>query len=356
MSSFVNRCGVVFLRTMQVVNLIRAFFILAIAVEWCGLSAQAQVIATKQIYLWDVTLSMRDNGIWEQVKEHLSASVIDVQDKSTELIVVPFQDDVYPEKRAVAGDAEALKDLLAWIKAYEVPMPRGGHGTNICRALERAEDFVLNESIDCVFLLTDGVHEPKRAEMQSRYPPSCLEDYLTSRWCTYATELDAYLVYYQLLGDMQSNIEKVTEETCRMISVQPGDGSPDRLFYITPQANKIFKDRHLFESGEWQIPTTTSVPKEYWPRCKVSAFIMAEEFLQECIVSFNGVNIHFELPSEALGRLERHCSNGGEYCELVLKLNLDEVEDLLVVLTADEIPFSVKNSGERWFEIKVLEE
>ena len=316
----------------------------------------AQVIASKQIYLWDVTLSMKDNGIWNQVKEQLSASVTEIQDKSTEVIVVPFQDDVYPEKRIIAGDAAALKELLAWIDSYDVPMPKGGHGTNICRALERAEDFVLNESIDCVFLLTDGAHEPKRPEMQSKYPATCLEDYLANRWCAYATELDAYLVYYQLLGGMESNIKKITEETCRMISVQPGDGTPDRLYYITPQVSGISKDRQFFKSGRLQVPTTTSVPKEFWLSCNVSASIVGEGYSQDCNVLFSGVNISCELDAEALRELERHCSKNEEFCELVLKLKLEDVDDLMVVLTADEIPLRVKNAGERWFEIKVVAE
>ncbi len=316
----------------------------------------AQVVASKQIYLWDVTLSMKDNGIWNQVKEQLSVSISEIQDKSTEVIIVPFQDDVYEEKRIVAGNATALSELLAWIDSYDVPMPKGGHGTNICRALERAEDFVLNESIDCVFLLTDGAHEPKRPEMQGKYPASCLEDYLSNRWCAYATELDAYLVYYQLLGGMESNIKQVTEETCRMISVQPGDGSPDRLYYITPQVNRISKDRHFLESGKLQIPITTSVPKEFWPNCKISATLEGQEFSEECGVSFNGANLNCELDSESLEKLVSYCANDSEYCELVLKLNLSDVDELMVVLTADEIPFRMKNGGERWFEIKVLAE
>ena len=137
-------------------------FVIGVLFCFCAFSAQAQVVHSKQIYLWDVTLSMKQNGIWDQVKEQMVASLTEVKDLDTEVIVIPFQDDVYEERRVTVGDAAAMADLVQWIEGYDVPMPKGGHGTNICRALERAEDFVIKENIDCVFLMTDGTHEPKR--------------------------------------------------------------------------------------------------------------------------------------------------------------------------------------------------
>lgn len=326
-------------------------FLFSIVFAWSH--AHAQVVSTKQIYLWDVTLSMKQNGIWDQVKEQLSESISQIQDKTTEVIVIPFQDDVYAEKRIVVGDAVALSELLGWIQTYEVPMPEGGHGTNICRALERAEDFVINESIDCVFLLTDGDHDPKRESMKLKYPSTCLEDYLTNRWCAYATELDAYLVYYQLLGGLDLRIQKITEETCRVISIQPGNGRPDRLYYITPQLSQISKDRDFFASGAFTIPITTSVPKDFWKNCTILGSIHAVGFSAPCEVTFRGTEIYVEMASKALQDVERFCSTQSDYCELTLKLELKTNENLMVVLTADEIPLHVKNSGERWFEIKV---
>lgn len=326
---------------------------LALISLFCLSIANAQVVSTKQIYLWDVTLSMKQNGIWDQVKEQLSESISEIQDKTTEVIVIPFQDDVYEEKRVIVGDDDALSELLIWIQAYEVPMPQGGHGTNICRALERAEDFVINESIDCVFLLTDGAHEPKKKAMELQYPSTCLEEYLTNRWCAYATELDAYLVYYQLLGGLDLNIKRITDETCRVISVQPGNGRPDRLYYITPQVSDISKDRDFFSSGSFTIPVTTSLPKEYWKNCEVTGAIHAVGLNAPCEVTFRGTEIHIELAPFALQDVERFCSTPSEYCELSLKLELSTNESLMVVLTADEIPLHIKNGGERWFEIKV---
>ena len=46
------------------------FLFLFLLCSWT-LPSIAQVVHSKQIYLWDVTLSMKQNGIWDQVKEQL---------------------------------------------------------------------------------------------------------------------------------------------------------------------------------------------------------------------------------------------------------------------------------------------
>ena len=104
--------------------------------------------------------------------------------------------------------------------------------------------------------MTDGTHEPKRPDMAQKHPQGCLEAYLNDRWCAFATELDAYLVYYHLLGSADPEIQQVTDETCRAMSVEPGDGTPDRLHYISPQVQLISRDEaflaepQLYHTGD----------------------------------------------------------------------------------------------------------
>ena len=57
---------------------------------------------------------------------------------------------------------------------------------------------------------------------------------MQDRWCAFATELDAYLVYYHLLGSADPQVQRVTEETCRAMSVQPGDTVPTDCIMCTP--------------------------------------------------------------------------------------------------------------------------
>lgn len=324
----------------------------------CAFSAHAQVVHSKQIYLWDVTLSMKTEGIWDQVKEQMVASLTEVKDLDTEVIVIPFQDDVYEERRVTVGDAAAMADLVQWIQGYDVPMPKGGHGTNICRALERAEDFVIKENIDCVFLMTDGNHDPKRADMAKQYPKGCLTEYLKDRWCTFATELDAYLVYYHLLGNADPAIQKVTEETCRAMGMEPGDGTPDRLYYISPQVQVIARDEAFISEPTFSVPVTTSLPSALQDNCTFSGTLEGAGYKAPLDVTFNGTSLECSLDASAAARLDQAFPASVEEVtyDLEVKLAMEPLEEAMVALTADRIPFQFHHFEERWFNIKLVEE
>lgn len=322
------------------------------------LSGAAQVVHSKQIYLWDVTLSMKNNQIWDQVKEQLVESLTEVKDQDTEVIVVPFQDDVFEERRVRVGNAALMADLVAWIQAYDVPMPEGGHGTNICRALERAEDFVIKENIDCVFLMTDGTHEPKRVDMAQRYPKGCVEAYLEGRWCSFATELDAYLVYYELLGNDNETIQSVTAETCRAMSLAPGNGIPDRLHYISPQVQLISRDEAFLDDPAFSIPVTTSLAPAMYDLCTFTGALEGSGYEAPMRVKFTGTSLDCFMDGKDIQRLDRTfpASVHEVTYDLQVKLTLDPVEQVMVALTADRIPFQFHHYEERWFDIKIVQE
>ena len=327
------------------------------------LSGASQVVHSKQIYLWDVTLSMKNNQIWDQVKEQLVESLTEVKDQDTEVIVVPFQDDVFEERRVTVGNAALMADLVAWIQAYDVPMPSGGHGTNICRALERAEDFVIKENIDCVFLMTDGTHEPKRTDMAQRYPQGCVEAYLEDRWCSFATELDAYLVYYELLGfndtgNGEKTIRSVTEETCRAMSVAPGDGTPDRLHYISPQVQVISRDEAFLDDPTISIPVTTSLAPAMYELCTFTGALEGSGYEAPLRVEFTGTSLDCFMDAKDVQRLDRTfpASIDEVTYDLQVQLALNPVDEAMVALTADRIPFQFHHYEERWFDIKIVQE
>ena len=322
------------------------------------LEGLGQSVHSKQIYLWDVTLSMKQNAIWDQVKDQMIQSLTEVKDLDTEVIVVPFQDDVFEEKRVTVGDAVGMSELVTWVRDYDVPMPKGGHGTNICRALERAEDFVLKENIDCVFLMTDGTHEPKRADMAQKYPEGCLEAYMKDRWCAFATELDAYLVYYHLLGSADPQVQRVTEETCRAMSVEPEGATPDRLYYISPQTQLISRDEAFLRNPSFSVPITTSLPVEFHGQFEFSGALEGELFSAPLSIVFNGTSLGCDLSADDAKRMnEAYPATAEERSyDLQVRLSMDNVAGLMVALTADQIPFQFRHFEERWFEIKVVEE
>jgi hypothetical protein len=337
-------------------NFNRYFFWLMIAIL-PNLPCKAQVVATKQIYLWDVTLSMKDNGIWDQVKVLLKKNVSEIPDKSTDVIIIPYQDDVYPEKRFRIGDEYAVDAFLKWVSEYDVPMPKGGHGTNICKALERAQDFVVKEKINTVFLLTDGVHEPKRPDMKVKYPPTCLDEFICEKWCDFATRNNAFLIYYQLFGK-DYDFKKCSVETCRVSFIPPdksGQIGPD-LFTITPQSTLISKDYSFFTKPIVRIPVTTNLPEDKWKTCQIFGTISAPGFMENFQTKFSGSEITFEMSKDATSKLKVFCKNSKDYSELTIKLKINKNKESIILITPDVVPLRIKNSSERWMELKVLSE
>lgn len=314
----------------------------------------AQVVQSKQIYLWDVTLSMEYNGIWSDVKVLLKKSLAEIRDQDTEVIIIPFQDDVFEPKRARIGNPADLEALYRWIDNYEIP--KGKHNTNICRAMERAEDFILGENIDVVILMTDGDHEPPvDPEKARQYPMGCVQEYLEGRWCSFAMELDAYLVYYHLLGAGDSEIQEYTEASCRAVSVQPSDGNPVQLHFVTPQLQTIVVDESFISTGRIDLPTTTSLPLAVWKTCNFEAKLQMDgkSFPLEVKTANGAISMTLNSTSE-FARSFPPVVDEGAY-EGVVNLEMQPLEDFLVVLTADQIPFHFHHYEQRWFEIKTID-
>ena len=342
---------------MRFENLIAIFGLILIVYIVPTHAGQAQVVESKQIYLWDVTFSMKQNNIWDQVKVLLKKNISEIPDKSTEVIVIPYQDDVFQERRFKMGDDQAVDKFLTWVSEYEVPLPKGGHGTNICRALERAQDFVVKEKINTVYLLTDGVHEPKRSDMFQKYPPGCLDDFICTKWCEFASTNNAFLVYYQLFGT-DYNLKKCSKETCRISFIPPdksGKVGPD-LYSITPKTTLISKDKTFFSKPIIFIPVTTTVPVDKVKFCNISAHISTNGFSETFPTQFDGNEIKVVIPSNVVSNLKDLCKNSLDYCKLMLKFEINKNSEFNTVITPNVVPMRIKNSGERWIEIKVLPE
>lgn len=338
---------------IQVNRLLRTALLALVACAW-SLQSRAQAVQSKQIFLWDVTLSMEHNGIWSDVKVLLKNSLAEIRDQDTEVIIIPFQDDVFEPKRARIGNAADLQELYRWIDAYTIP--KGKHNTNICRAMERAEDFILGENIDVVVLMTDGAHEPPVDPVKAKqYPMGCVQEYLEGRWCAFAMELDAYLVYYHLLGAGNSEIQEYTEASCRAVSVEPSNGNPVQLHFVTPQLQSVVVDESFVQSGEIELPMTTSLPPNAWNACRFEASLEVDgqAFPLEVSTRPGGLSLKLAAPADFARRfpptVEAVPYNG------VLNLDMQPLEDWLAVLTADQIPFRFHHYEQRWFEIKTLE-
>ncbi len=78
-----------------------------------------QVKDTRQIYLWDVTLSMKGKAagcpdIWDKVKVAMIDDIMQISDERTEIVVIPFQHkalETWTEIATPAGKAELVNRI-----------------------------------------------------------------------------------------------------------------------------------------------------------------------------------------------------------------------------------------------------
>jgi len=321
-----------------------------------------QVKVEKCVFLWDVTGSMKQKNLWDPCKDLLRKKVKSIQDKSTEVIILPFQDDVLEVKRYSLNKENAIKDLISYIDAFDISAPYK-HGTNICRALEKAQDIIKKENINIVYLLTDGRQEvyPTKRELKAQYPSSCLQDFICEKWCPYAKEFNCHLIYYQLSSEIgQFSLTTCDDQSklCRIDTVAPGPEGPIPMIYkITPTITSLRKDKSFFEKSVLSIPVSTDVPIDLWQQCQISASFLdkgSRSIVNNLHGKFNGSEILIDLSPPVLSKLKTFCDNASDYCFIDILFKVKPSSAFKVNIAPNQVQCKIKIVPERWVEIKVL--
>lgn len=138
------------------------------------LFANSQILKERRVYYIDCSWSMKDNGIWDLVRDKLKEAIDDVNDETTEILVCPYAYDkkssvkMYRELATETGKKKlkAIIDVLPMTKStmtyHEMPL----------------RDFYNNRvspnRINYVFFMTDGVtdhkgNDPFPAELNTWY-------------------------------------------------------------------------------------------------------------------------------------------------------------------------------------------
>lgn len=223
-----------------------AFIVLLVLMSVNLAKAQSKNVKdVRQIYLWDVTLSMQGKApgapdIWEPVKEAMVADIQQISDDRTEIVVIPFQHIALEEWREYATDA-GKANLIAKIKAYKIPLHNfnGRMTTMTClyEPLQYVVDKVLSpDKVDILKLMTDGIPDEHQSEYEA----------LLERWCQIAKEKDAYGFYIMLTSQAvagQMVLEKINPCRFDAIDVAELAGTNVSLLMLTPQQNIAYNVR-----------------------------------------------------------------------------------------------------------------
>jgi len=208
----------------------------------------AQTKSQRRIYLWDVTLSMHGErcvsgsadsdpsgkNIYNEVRKFLIQDIESITDESTEIVVLPFQEDILDEWREKA-DVEGKRDIIQKIERYP---KQGCSWTNIVRPMERVQTSIISsDKNNLLVLLTDGVQSDKYGGKEK------LIEWI-QLWSQYAERNFAYCLYV-MLGegvdkDLQNEIDKETGiEWTDKLGIQMVDLQPADLVKINVKDDKI---------------------------------------------------------------------------------------------------------------------
>lgn len=197
----------------------------------------------KIIYLWDVTLSMKGyNGspdIYDKVKEALVLSIEDIEDESSTVTVIPFQDKILDTWSYQAGKTgkKLLVDKINKLDNNNIT------NTNICNAW----DYTLEEVIDpqksnFICLLTDGTDNVMGT------------DELCERiiaWCQSAKANNAHAAYVMLTEAAQNeSIRKAIRESCNFDLVELEQNNIVFPTFFRPAANTVAKELKQLKQDE----------------------------------------------------------------------------------------------------------
>lgn len=173
--------------------------------------AQNNLKDKKYIFELDITKSMwglaakTNVDIFDQVREQLIKAIQEIDDPSSQIVLVTWQDKIINtwQEPATKQGKQNLIDQLKAINAKNVP----GQNTNIYNAWMEAKKHVDPSKINIVYLLTDGRHSVNNPPIASLYQE-------IPKWQDFSAEKDAYMFVVELTSQaIDPNIRQAIEGT-----------------------------------------------------------------------------------------------------------------------------------------------
>lgn len=184
---------------------------LLIIILSCSIAlAQSAVKREKRVYYLDCSASMvKPNQIWDEVKDNLKDAIDNVQDETTELMVIPF---AYDKSCELNKPLEVIKDFATQrgkerIKKYIDAIPSPSGKATMTYHNVPITDFI-NYRIDpaketYMFLMTDGEDEDKTGGF----------DRILSQWQDKYSKKSIYAFYVQLKGNIDGQRKQLIDST-----------------------------------------------------------------------------------------------------------------------------------------------
>lgn len=212
----------------------RIILVLTVCILQSVLSS-AQVLKERRVYYLDCSFSMKQLGIWDDVRNNLKTAIDNVVDETIELIVIPFADNCLTDPalkpmREFATSAGKAK-LKAQIDA--LPMNKSTKTYHYIPIRDFFDKRVDNDRVTYMFLMTDGQDEDK--------PQRALKDLLPQWGAKYGNRnvYGFYVMLHPNAGNLQ--IDKVCDSQAHLWKVATADVN---INLVRLQSSAIFNAKN----------------------------------------------------------------------------------------------------------------
>lgn len=207
----------------------------------------------RRIYLWDVTMSMQgydsnapknynaDIDVWDKVVAFLKKDIGNITDASTELILLPFQEEIL-DCWTVRATAEGKAELIRRIDESKRRF-KNITNTNIAYPFSEVKEKYIDPKFNnLLILLTDGQHS-------ERFGGKAVWLELLSSWQAYARDTNAYLIYFMVTeaANDKDIVDAVDNKDCS--ELVSATGIIPEFIDLYPAKTVNFNIKDDFEKG-----------------------------------------------------------------------------------------------------------
>jgi len=141
----------------------------------CSISiiSYAQILKERRVYYLDCSYSMKTNGIWDDVRDNLKKAIDNVNDETTELIVIPFAYDTSssPTLKPIKEFATTTGKDRIKSQIDALPMNKNTMTYHYIPLNDFFKNQVDNNKVIYMFLMTDGQDEDPHKQALNKLLP-----------------------------------------------------------------------------------------------------------------------------------------------------------------------------------------
>lgn len=283
----------------------------------------------KRVYLLDVTASMEGRGIvetpniFDNVKNQLSNSLSNITYPQTEIVIVPFTENIF---NPIRGNITQIDSLVNEIS--KIGIEKGD--TNIADAWEYGISELDSTKVNYLFLLTDGLHN-HGVEKEVLYKR-------LQEWQYIAKDKYMFAFYVMLTPNAKEmEIIEIIESTNKLWAIESMNVNVSFINSTLNLKSNINNDKKV------RIDFSSQNNEVFNSGLQLNIRLEENPFYELCNLKSNIINkyVEFEI-KELLPRIQIPIET-----QQKLYLEYDKEKNPLVFFTPEIINFSIVNKGVR---------